>query len=149
MSWFVSGNGRVTSVYTSSNNKPIPWTEMEPHAAQQGLILFQMVLFSRHWFLNPLFQAPPLVSPSSGLLAQQISTDSALFSAVAIRLMAHCRDPFTKGSWAHNPNLVKIFVALTWKIMIRSCHSFAHATTAMLSWHVQNSDMIELSESKL
>ena len=31
--------------------------------------------------------------------------------------------------------------------MIQPCHNFAHATTAQLSWHVQNCDMIESSFS--
>ena len=42
----------------------------------------------------------------------------------------HC----TKSLWAHNPNLEKIWNALTWKIIIKSGHKFAHVTTAMLSW---------------
>ena len=36
----------------------------------------------------------------------------------------------------------KIHIASMSKIDIQSCHNFAHATTAQLSWHVQNSDMI-------
>ena len=38
----------------------------------------------------------------------------------------------------------KICVALAWKIIIISCHNFAHDTTAQLSCHVQNCDMIGL-----
>ena len=53
---------------------------------------------------------------------------------------------FTKGSWAHNPNLVRILVAITRKIMIRSGHNSAHVTTAELSWHVQICDLIESLE---
>ena len=45
--------------------------------------------------------------------------------------------PFHGGLWAHNPNLVKIHIALTWKLMIQSGHNFAHVMTAELSWHVQ------------
>ena len=55
---------------------------------------------------------------------------------------------FTKGSWDHDLNVANIFIALTWKITIKSCHSFAHATTTQLLWHVQNCNMIGLVESK-
>ena len=44
---------------------------------------------------------------------------------------------FINGLWAHNPNLVKLHVAFTWKRLTRSCRNFAHVTTAELSWHVQ------------
>ena len=40
-------------------------------------------------------------------------------------------------------SLVNIHVALTCKRMIRSDHSFSHATTTELSWHVQNCDLIK------
>ena len=42
----------------------------------------------------------------------------------------------------HNPNLVKFHTVLAWKMMIRSGHNVAHATTAQLLWHVQNCDLI-------
>ena len=58
------------------------------------------------------------------------------------------RNHFTKGLWAHNSNLVKIY-ALTWKIIIQSGHNFTHFMTAELSWHVQNYDLIGSLESKL
>ena len=48
---------------------------------------------------------------------------------------------FTNNSWAQNPNLAKIHIALIWKIIIQSSHNFAHAMTAQLSWHVQNYDL--------
>ena len=56
---------------------------------------------------------------------------------------------FTKSLWAHNPNLEKIWNALTWKIIIKSGHKFAHVTTAMLSWHVQIFDLTGLFGSYL
>ena len=56
---------------------------------------------------------------------------------------------FTKKLWAHNPNLVKTQVAFPSLIMFWSCHNFAHATTAQLSWHVQNCDMIGASKYQL
>ena len=56
---------------------------------------------------------------------------------------------FTQRFWAHNPNLAKIYVALTWKIMIRSGHNFAHAMTAERSWHVQNFYLIVSAKSKV
>ena len=49
---------------------------------------------------------------------------------------------FTNRLWIYNLNIIKIHVALTWKIMIKSCHNFAHVTTAELSWHVQSCDLI-------
>ena len=45
---------------------------------------------------------------------------------------------------AHTPNLTKICVAITWKMMIRSGHNFAYAMTAQLSWHVQICGLIYL-----
>ena len=36
----------------------------------------------------------------------------------------------------------KYSVIFTWWIIIQAGHNFAHATTAKLSWHVQNCDMI-------
>ena len=52
------------------------------------------------------------------------------------------RNNFTKSSWAYrNWNLVKIIFVLTLIGMISSGHEFAYATTAELSWHVQNRDM--------
>ena len=35
------------------------------------------------------------------------------------------------------------------KVMIRSCHKFAYAMAAQLSWHMQNCDMIISLDSKL
>ena len=35
------------------------------------------------------------------------------------------------------------------KVMIQSGHNFAHVTTAELSWHVQNCDLIRSLEWKL
>ena len=46
------------------------------------------------------------------------------------------------------PNLLKIHVALTGNMTIRSGHKFAHATTAELSWHVQNCDLVGSLDSK-
>ena len=42
----------------------------------------------------------------------------------------------------HNLNLVKIHVVITWAILMRSRHNFAHVTTAKLSWHVHICDLI-------
>ena len=47
-----------------------------------------------------------------------------------------------KSSWLKNLISKDIYVALTWKIMIRSDHKFAHVTTAQLLWHVQIRDLI-------
>ena len=40
-----------------------------------------------------------------------------------------------KKAW----NLIEIYMVLIWKISIRSGLNFAHVTTVLLSWHVQNS----------
>ena len=58
-------------------------------------------------------------------------------------------DHFAKSLWAHNPNPVKICVALMQAIIIRSGHNFAHAMTAKLSWLVQNCNLIRLLETTL
>ena len=55
----------------------------------------------------------------------------------------------TNNLWAHNYYFVKIFSDFKWKIMIHYGHNFAHVTTAELSWHVQNHDLVGLLRSKL
>ena len=52
------------------------------------------------------------------------------------------RNYLMQGWWAHDPNLVKTYDAVTWKIIIRSDNKFAHVTTAQLPWHVQKCDLI-------
>ena len=52
-------------------------------------------------------------------------------------------DHFTKGFWAHNWIIVKIRFALSLILMIQSGHNFAHVMTALLSWHVQNCDLMK------
>ena len=47
---------------------------------------------------------------------------------------------FTKDLLAHWWKLMKILFVLHLILMFHSCHNFAHATTAQLSWHVQNYD---------
>ena len=49
---------------------------------------------------------------------------------------------FTKALSAHYLYLVKLQLALKWKIMTRSAHNLAHVMTAQLSWHVQNCELI-------
>ena len=49
--------------------------------------------------------------------------------------------------------IIQIFVnvidVVMWRIMIQSGHNFAHATAAVVPWHVQNCNQIKLLESKL
>ena len=57
---------------------------------------------------------------------------------------------FTIGLWPYSPNIenwCRIRVAVFKMIQLR--HNFAHATTAELSWHVQNSHLIRSFESNL
>ena len=49
---------------------------------------------------------------------------------------------FTKGLWAINWNLAKLLFTLILIVLIQSAHNFAHVTTAELSWHVQNCNLI-------
>ena len=51
-------------------------------------------------------------------------------------------DHSTKGLWAYNWNLIKIICDLNVILIIQSGHNFAHVTTAVLSWHVQNCDLM-------
>ena len=44
--------------------------------------------------------------------------------------------------------LYEICSAHIWQMMIRSCHNFAHATTAQLSWHVRYCNMTGSLESQ-
>ena len=56
--------------------------------------------------------------------------------------VVHPGTHFTKGSWAHNWNLMKlVLLFLILILMIQSGHNFAQAMTAKLSWLVQNCDM--------
>ena len=41
-----------------------------------------------------------------------------------------------KYIWPHDPNIVKFCVIVGWRIMIRPCHYFAHATEDELLWYV-------------
>ena len=58
-------------------------------------------------------------------------------------------DPSTNGLCGHNSNFAKTCAVLAWKLMMWSGHNFAHATTAELSWHVQNYDMFGALELEL
>ena len=44
-----------------------------------------------------------------------------------------------------NLNLMKILSDVIIILMVQSAHNFAHVTTAELSWHVQNCDLIRSS----
>ena len=48
----------------------------------------------------------------------------------------------TKGLWTYDWNLAKIIFAVIFLLTIQSGHKFAHVTTAQLSWHVQNCELI-------
>ena len=68
------------------------------------------------------------------------------------RLMTMFKNPathLTKTLQAHYPYLNIINVVFISKMMIQSGYNFAHATTAQLSWHVQNRDLIGSLEIKL
>ena len=54
---------------------------------------------------------------------------------------AEPRDHFT-NLWAPNWYLAHIVFDLVVVLMTKSGHNFAHVTTAQLSWHVQNCDLI-------
>ena len=49
---------------------------------------------------------------------------------------------FTKGLWAQNWNIVKMFLVVFNILIIQSGHKFAHVTTARLSWHVANCELM-------
>ena len=61
---------------------------------------------------------------------------------IMIQLYCVPETHLTRSLWAHNPNLIKLHVDITWKILTRSGHNFAHVTTAELSWHVQSGELI-------
>ena len=71
--------------------------------------------------------------------------NSILRGCWATNLAAQGRIPgiyTTKTWWADKWNLAKIPFAIIRIPMIHSGHNFAHDTTAQLSWHVQNCDLI-------
>ena len=80
---------------------------------------------------------------------QRLGHNAGLASLLSTSGYFAFRIYFTKVSWAHNANIVNSSVAVTWKIMIQSGHNFAHDTTAQLSWHVQNYDLIRSLETWL
>ena len=61
----------------------------------------------------------------------------------------HCWDRFHKRFMSTLPKSSKVYIALEWKIIIWLDHIFAHATTTLLSWHVQNRDLIRSIEMKI
>ena len=66
----------------------------------------------------------------------------SIFTIVSADGAGTSRTRFIKSLWAHNSKLIKIPVAMGRKVMIQSCHNYAHATTAQLLWHVQIWDLI-------
>ena len=65
----------------------------------------------------------------------QIKVATSTISQI-IHLISGIR--FTNGTWAYDPNLLRIRCALMRKIMVRSGHNFAHVMTAQQSSHVKN-----------
>ena len=56
----------------------------------------------------------------------------------------------TNVYWARDPNILqKISCTSYIKVMAQSSHNYAHATTAQLSWHLQNGDLNESLNSRL
>ena len=51
---------------------------------------------------------------------------------------------FTRSLYKFITEILKILFALILITMLQSCQNSAHVTTAELSWHVQNCDMISL-----
>ena len=80
----------------------------------------------------------PNLSPSSSPLGKSNSI------TITMCVLDHSGTHFTNSIGTHDPNLVKICSLLTWKIITRSIHNFAHAMTAELSWHVQNCELIRI-----
>ena len=66
-------------------------------------------------------------------LMADISSDST---------MKYSRTYFTMGWWADIPNFFKFLLLYSPFMIMESGHDFAHATTAQLSWHVQNYALI-------
>ena len=53
-----------------------------------------------------------------------------------LHVMGITWDPFHKQFMSSWSNLPKWYDTHMWKIIFRPCHTFAHATTAKLSWHM-------------
>ena len=93
----------------------------------------------------PIWQQPTRQHFYTKMIPSPLWPQWPTFSPV--RMQHAATDPFTETLWAHNPNLVKNYFAISWKIILRSCHNFAHVTTGQLSWHVQICDLIESLKS--
>ena len=105
--------------------------------------------FSQPWSaLQSLFECPPRGFRPYHYLIETLAIQHCVNLKSYINTLRPVIHP-TKGLWAHNSNFAtKNTLALKWQTMIQSCHRFARATTAELSWHVQNCDLIWSKESK-
>ena len=84
------------------------------------------------------------------IINQSTANCGRISNLIEISLVGQAPGPhFTNDLCPHNQNLVKTYIALTWKTKIWSEHNIAHAMTAELSWHVQNCVLIESLNSKL
>ena len=54
---------------------------------------------------------------------------------------------FINDLLARDPDLVKIHIAHTWKIMMITGHDFVHVTTAQLLWFAQIWDLVAQLDS--
>ena len=79
------------------------------------------------------------------MVRQWLTNNSSIIIRRATKNMMAVSVPrthYTKYLYAYNPYLAKTPSTLTLITMIWSGQNFTHATTAELSWHVQNSDLI-------
>ena len=90
---------------------------------------------------------------SSGLIPfVQFHCSYFYYSSYVVAIRFPCGGAFRKMGWGthftknlrrFNPNFAINWVGFTEQILNKSGHNMAHATTAQLSWHVQNCDLIK------
>ena len=98
-----------------------------------------------YFFLHTIF--PSSLAPLQGM--KSFVRPLGIFPGLLMGCLGNQWSISQTALWAHNPNFLKVHVAVMWKLIIQSGHNFAHAMTAELSWHVQNCDLVGLPESKL
>ena len=118
--------------------------ELMLHARSGSFAIIRSILFETHCAKHPGCLWHFILLSKNAL--QQFTRDTRPSFMLAISTTK--QEPIHKRLWARDPNLRKICIALSWKIIIRSGYNFEHVMTDWVSWHVQNSNLIGPSKYK-
>ena len=106
----------------------------------QGVILLLYMCMPQPWchvlvVIFSLFSVPRIVQTHCHTSQQAMMKSRSSWRKKCkgqIQFQLYCLTPgnhFTNKLWAHNLNLAQICAVVTWTIMIRWGHNFAHVTT--------------------